>query len=534
MRLMGIRRNIRDVAGGRARRATHIAQVGARYGFGYVFGQRLISLRRRQEPGRLGTRMRLATEELGPNFAELARFLGTRTDAVPPDIANEVRRATTEVPPMAFDQLKPRVERELGNYLERLFLAFDEKPERVGVLTQSHRVVLPGERPALVVFSRPGPRGDLLAMRPVAELVRRRQGRHLPVNPNEVVQQFTAQVNHRRDMHFAAQTLRRMSGLEGIPLRFPDFYRDYSSGRVITLERPADGEPLPAGMAGALGDTLIRLALLEGNFFAELSPERFALSKGELWLADPTESFAIDPERMRGIAEVLAAVRRGDVKGVTPALQFTGAQTPKELYTLERELRETLGSLGGPLWREHSLERLTGRAMESFRRGGVRLSPDLARMAAYMTQVEQFARQQDPDFSATRSAEAVAQELIDRYRNPQYLLSRTTRRLAQIDTYADYPRQIHAVLNELRDGEIEVQFRHQGLNQLVSRVDILANRLVFALLIAALVIGSALIGIFGDSDVRLFGINIFGLIGFTLAAVFGVLLLVGIIRSGRL
>jgi ubiquinone biosynthesis protein len=77
-------------------------------------------------------------------------------------------------------------------------------------------------------------------------------------------------------------------------------------------------------------------------------------------------------------------------------------------------------------------------------------------------------------------------------------------------------------------------FRHRGLDDLISKVDIFANRLVFALLIAALIIGSSLLSIFGESGVRLLGVNIFALAGFVIAALLGLALLVGIIRSGRL
>jgi ubiquinone biosynthesis protein len=72
------------------------------------------------------------------------------------------------------------------------------------------------------------------------------------------------------------------------------------------------------------------------------------------------------------------------------------------------------------------------------------------------------------------------------------------------------------------------------LDELISKVDILANRLVFAFLIAALIIGSAMLGIFVKSGIRFLGVSVFGLIGFVFAAILGLLLLVGIIRSGRL
>ena len=74
------------------RRVARIARVGARYGFGFVFGRRRLLPRRREEdPGRVGTRLRLSLEELGPTFAELGRFLALRKDLIPPDVAAEGR-----------------------------------------------------------------------------------------------------------------------------------------------------------------------------------------------------------------------------------------------------------------------------------------------------------------------------------------------------------------------------------------------------------------------------------------------------------
>src|ERR687896_2186083 len=113
-----------------ARRAARIARVGARYGFGFVFGNRFVPRRRREDPGRVGTRLRLSFEELGPTFAELGRFLSARRDLVPPDVANELERARVVTKPLHFAETRARVERELGNTLERLFLAFEEIPVR--------------------------------------------------------------------------------------------------------------------------------------------------------------------------------------------------------------------------------------------------------------------------------------------------------------------------------------------------------------------------------------------------------------------
>jgi ubiquinone biosynthesis protein len=530
----------RGLPEGPARRAARIAQVGARYGFGYVFGRRLLpGRRRRRDVGRVGTRLRLALEELGPTFVEFGHVLAARGDVLPPDVTAELARAAAPVRPMPFAEVRALLERELGNTLERLFLKFEDAPARVGVLTQAHQAVLPGERPGLVVVRRLGVRRDLLAMRAVADVVRRganrRDGEELPLDPVAAVGEFAAYVAQRRDMFFAAQTARRLRELESLSLRVPEVYRRYSTGRCVTFEAPVETETLGAEGYRETSAALVRLAVLEGIFFADLAPERFVLGDGEIWLADPTEASALDPERLRGVAEILAAVRRGDVDGVTRALPLAGCEVPRDPRVLQRELRDVLGSLSGPLWREYSLAEIRARGLEAARRGDATLPGEIVRLFDSLVETEELGRAGTSDRqTATEVAAEAAGELISRFRDPRYVAARTARKLAQGDTYAEYPRQLHNLLNELKDGEIEVVFRHRGLDELISKVDILANRLVFALLIAALVIGSSLLGIFSHSGVRLLGVSVFGLVGFVIAALLGLALLVGIVRSGRL
>ena len=529
----------RGLPEGPARRAARIAQVGARYGFGYVFGRRFLLGRRRRDVGRIGTRLRFALEELGPTFVELGHALSSQRDVLPPDVTAELERASVQVAPVPFAEVRALLETELENTLERLFIEFGEAPVRAGVLTQAHLAMLPGEHPALVVVRRSGVRRDLLAMRPVADVIRRGVSRRnsdgLPLDPVAAVGEFAAYVTQRRDMFFAAQTARRLRDLEGFPLRVPDVYRRYSTGRCVTFEAPAEAEPLGADEYREASGALVRLAIVEGIFFADLAPERFVRCDGELWLADPTEASALDPERLRGLAEVLAAVRRGDVEGVVRALPLTGCTVPHDARVLQRELRDVLGSLGGPLWSEHSLAEIRTRGLEAARRGNAVLPTEITRLFDSLVKTERLASiEAYEEHNATEVVAEAAGELVSRFRDPRYVATRTARRLAQGDTYAEYPRQIHNLLNELKDGEVEVVFRHRGLDELISKVDVLANRLVFAFLIAALIIGSSLLGIFSEAGVRILGVSIFGLLGFVVAALLGLALLVGIVRSGRL
>src|ERR671933_2264266 len=85
----------------------------------------------------------------------------------------------------------------------------------------------------------------------------------------------------------------------------------------------------------------------------------------------------------------------------------------------------------------------------------------------------------------------------------------------------DYPEQIRLLLAEISDGEIEVQLEHGGLDELFGSVDVLANRLVFAVVTAALFVGSAMLGAFdvAGPEVPLVGAPLISFMGFTLSLI---------------
>jgi ubiquinone biosynthesis protein len=88
------------------------------------------------------------------------------------------------------------------------------------------------------------------------------------------------------------------------------------------------------------------------------------------------------------------------------------------------------------------------------------------------------------------------------------------------------------LLEELRDGELEVQFRHKGLDELTAKGDVLFNRLVIAIVVAGTYIGAGLMQVAGGPSVL--GLRILSVFGLVMATVLALILALSVIRSGRL
>ena len=97
---------------------------------------------------------------------------------------------------------------------------------------------------------------------------------------------------------------------------------------------------------------------------------------------------------------------------------------------------------------------------------------------------------------------------------------------------SEHPR---AILRRLSQGSWKIDVRHEQLDHLTDELDRSSNRVSFAMVIAAIIIGSSVV-ITSDPQVSLLGVRLqwLGAIGYLVAGVLGVGLLWAILRSGRL
>jgi ubiquinone biosynthesis protein len=171
------------------------------------------------------------------------------------------------------------------------------------------------------------------------------------------------------------------------------------------------------------------------------------------------------------------------------------------------------------------------------RRYRLRVPPVFPLLTKALVTAEGLARAIDPTINVYEVAAPYAQRLLLERYHPEVVLEDARELTLEYARYLeDYPEQLRQLLSEVADGELEVQLRHGGLDELVGEVDVLANRLVFAVVTGALLLGSCVLGVFerGGPHVPYVGVQVVSFVGFTLALIMGAILLLMIFRSGRL
>jgi ubiquinone biosynthesis protein len=549
-------------------RLSEIAQVMVRHGFGYFLEAHKLTdlLPGRSAETRLaeaetsvgsarGQHLREMLDELGPTFVKFGQLLSTRPDIVPPDIIAELRGLQDDVRPFPFEQAERVIEEELGNTLERLFLEFERVPVAAASIGQVHRAVLPNGRHVAVKVQRPGaPRqieADLTLLYQAARLVKERIHALDFIDASALIDEFARQIRQELDYRLEArnaQTFHR-NFASNPHVRVPKVYWQYTRAQVLTLEwidgthvRDVDLTPLTVDerrdLAYLIAETWMEMIFRHGFFHGDPHPSNILVlpEAGSIGLVDFGAVGKLTDDDMSKLTRLFIDAAAENVDVIPKRLADLGVRYPKEREDeFLAEIREMYYRYYGASLAEIDPLQVIREAFQLIYAMNLQLPTRYLLLDKAIATVGSVGVELYPDFNVFEVARPYARGLMLERFTPQRVARRARRdviRYAQI--FAEAPYQWHDLLEEVRDGQLEVGFVHKGLDDFLESIQRVFNRLVIALIVSGGLIGSSMIGIFATKGPQILGINSISVVGFILSTILGVWLLWGVVRGGRL
>jgi ubiquinone biosynthesis protein len=542
-------------------RLTEIAQVAVRHGFGYFFERHRLSdllpwgtRIETPEPSTRGTRLREMLDELGPTFVKFGQLLSTRPDIVPPDVVAELRKLQDDVRPFSFAEARAVIEGELGLEVERLFLEFEETPIAAASIGQVHRAVLPNGDRVAVKVQRPGaPRqieADLALLYQAARIAQERVRALDFVDVRGLVDEFAhairQELDYTREGRNAESFRKNFRNEESVHV--PKVYWTYTRERVLTLEF-LDGIqladlPLDAPLdqrrrlAILLTDAWMQMIFRHGFLHGDPHPANILVLDGgtSIGLVDFGQIGRLTDDDMARLTRLFVDAAQERVDALPRRLQELGVRYPAER---EADFRARMHDL---YYRYYGARLAEIDPLEVIRDGfdliysmNLRLPHRFLVLDKAIATLGSVGVELYPDFNVFEVARPYARNMVFERFTPERLAAGAQREgLAYAQMARELPYQVHDVLEELRDGRMEVGFVHKGLDEFMHRMDVIFNRLVMALVVSGGLIGSSLIGIFAEGGPQLIGVHIVSVIGFLVSGALGFWLFWGVVRSGRL
>jgi ubiquinone biosynthesis protein len=537
-------------------RVREIAQVAARHGFGYAFERRPrgggdesdLSMEAR------GRHLREMLDELGPTFVKFGQLLSIRPDLIPVEIINELRLLQDSVSPFSYQEVEQVMRAELKGEVGDLFAQFDPVPVAAASIGQVHLAELHTGRLVAVKVQRPDARrqieADIALLRQVGRIVKSRVERLEFVDTVELVDEFARSITRELDYRTEArnaEVFRRMFA-ESRTVVIPKVYWTYSSERVLTLER-IEGTKLGdldlaaieqserRRIAHLMAEVWLEMVFRHGTFHADPHPANvFVLPDGRLGLVDFGITGALSQVDMRRLTRLLVDAVNENVDQLPRRLRDLGVRFNSEQEEEFRlELREVYYRYHGAALGDIDPIEMIREAFTLIARMHVRLPTRFALLDKTLATLGSVGAELYPQFNVFDVAEPYAQELMAQQLSPSALIDRGREELVNYGgLLMELPYQVHDTLEQFRDGEVEVQFRHKGLDLLTSKADVVFNRLVIAIVMAGTIIGSALIGVGAHGGPHILGVHLLTWLGFVVASGLGLVLVWSILKSGRI
>lgn len=498
-------------------------------------------------------RVRMAIEELGPTFIKLGQVLSTRQDLVPEDLIKELVKLQDEVPPFEYSQVVETIENELGSHPDELFLFFEDVPIASASIGQVHKAQLLDGREVAIKVQRPAIKElmetDIEIMLHLSELMERHIEEVAIHKPMEIIEEFSRTLFREIDYQIEASNNERMTRLftGDTTMYIPKVYRDMSTKRVLTMEF-IDGIKISeigrlemAGLDRKLitkrgADIVLKQVFNHGFFHADPHPGNiFVLPNNVICLLDFGMVCTVNRAMREDFVDLLdSLIHLDDEKTTKMLLKLTIWEEKPDMDRLNKDVAEFIGQHLYKSIKDIDFESAITQLLEMGLNHRLRTKPDIFLMLKAFSTIESVTLMLDPDFDMlTHCVPFFERVKLSRFM-PQRLAGEVFKFSGETYNFLKYfPAEVLEVTRLFKNNQLSLNLELPALETVMLSVDRISNRIVFAIIIAALIIGSAII-VFAKTPPVVFGISVIGLAGFCFAAALGFWVIISMLKKHKL
>ena len=489
-------------------------------------------------------------EKLGPTYIKLGQVLSTRYDLLPDVYVDALVRLQDDVAPFPFAEVEQIVNSELGLRMSKAFMEFESVPIAAASLGQVHRAKLPDGRRVAVKVQRPGIHrivaDDLDALEQIADWIDEHTDFGRAHNVKAFLAEFRKSLLRELDYRREAQNLVTLGrNLEEFKrILIPQPVDDYTTSRVLTMDyvdgtkitklSPLARLELPGKeLAGDLFRAYLKQILIDGFFHADPHPGNLFITRDHrLALLDLGMVAYIPPQMQSQLTQLVLAISEGRSEDVVVyTLQVSQRAPSFDEPGFTRAIADLVATQQNRTLEQTEVGKVVFEILTLSGRYGVILAPELGMLGRALLNLDQAGAMLDPQFDPNAAIRDSAAEIVRRRMAQSVSPGRMLQNLIEVKDFAErMPGRVNKILDAVANNDIEIKVTAFDENKLMSGFQKIANRITLGLLMAALIIGAAML-MQVSTTFRIFGYPGIAIIFFSLAAVGSLGLMVQILRD---
>ena len=489
-------------------------------------------------------------EKLGPTFIKLGQLLSTRADLLPAPYLEALTRLQDRIEPFPYEEVDRIVSGELGVRISKAFAEFEAQPLAAASLAQVHRAYMRDGRAVVVKVQRPNIRDqiveDLEALEEFAqfmdahtELGKRYEFGNMLMGLRKSLLQELDFSTEAKNLLMFAENLREYERII-----IPEPILNYTTSRLLTMEyipgkKITDVSPLRLleidgpGLADELFRAYLQQMLVDGVFHADPHPGNVFLTDDERialldlgMVARLVQSFHDNLLRLllsisegRGEDAAETAIKMGEAKPGFDRSEFV--RRVADLVADNADVTLTRIDAG-----QVALE-ITRIAADCW----FRLPSEFTMMAKALLNLDRSVYTLDPGFDPNAVIRERATEILQRNvlktLAPGNLLSGAV----EVKEFVEkLPTRVNRILDAVGNNELKIRVDAIDEKVVLEGLQKVANRISLGLVLAALIVGAAML-MRVETSFRILGYPGFSMIFFPIAAIAGIALAINIVMN---
>ena len=488
-------------------------------------------------------KLRHILEDLGPTFVKLGQVMSMRPDFLPQEYCDELMKLQNGAKPLPFSTIIEVIEQEYSRRWNKVFSSVDEEVLGSASIAQVHRAVLTTGERVVVKVQRPGiykvMARDMVLLKRASRLVRVVSHSQDVIDFDMVLEEMWGIAKQEMDFLIEADHIEEFRHLnqDEAFVTCPNVYRNLTTQHILVMEyvdgvRIDDFDGLRARgvditlLGRRLGENYVKQIIEDGYFHADPHPGNIWVRGGRIVWLDLGMMGRLSNRDRTAIRKAVIALANHDTFEMKTAVLALGVPRGHINHTaLYQDIDALMAQYSTLDFRDLRMGVLTRQIMNILRVHHIACPQGLSMFARGILTIEGVMRLVCPKVSFV---EIFAKSLqlnfkknfdwrdeLSKAKRESYLLMRKSMAL---------PEQISDILKMTMSGQTKVNLDLTGSEEPLRHVDKMVNRVIVAVLCAALLLGSSTICTTNMTP-KIMEIPLLGFVGYLIAFVLSIRLI---------